>query len=155
MGISWLGRLGPLPCEAAGQTSKCRFGPLSAPNWLTRNAPHHNAVIDLSDEQKHTPATPLRIDANALYTRASLAALLDGTGVDVDTFTKRIAARKVFRMLWLGSDLLEAYRKAPELSDKPEAPPQPKGRKPRKASAPLSVTGKIDDYLQQLKIGKQ
>jgi hypothetical protein len=63
----------------------------------------------------------IRIDQNALYTRSDLAALLAGSGVDVDLFIGRIKARKVFKMLWLGEDILAALRAAPALSEREEA----------------------------------
>lgn len=49
-----------------------------------------------------------RIDSDTFYTRADLAALLKGTGVDVDTFIARVAPRKIFRFLFFGGDLLKA-----------------------------------------------
>ena len=59
----------------------------------------------------------IRIDPSTLYTRQDLAYLLDGSGVDVDFFIRRIQARKVFRFLWLGSDILEGLRTAPALQE--------------------------------------
>jgi hypothetical protein len=55
------------------------------------------------------------IEPNTLYTRDDLAQMLAGTGGDVDTFIGRLATRKVFRMLWLGQDLLDAFQKATPL----------------------------------------
>jgi hypothetical protein len=84
----------------------------------------------------------IRIDASTLYTRADLAGLLKDRGVDVDHFTGRIKRRKVFRMLWLGADILEAIRTAPALAERENrtADPLPAipGRKrdrPRKQNA--------------------
>ena len=63
-----------------------------------------------------------KIDPDTLYTRSDLAAMLEGSQVDVDFFTRRLQARKVFRFLWLGSDILEALRTASPLAEKEEAP---------------------------------
>jgi hypothetical protein len=71
----------------------------------------------------------ISIDPNSLYTRADLLALLEGSGLDVDTFIARIRARKVFRLLWLGSDILDALRKAPALADRSDAAEIPKARR--------------------------
>ena len=57
------------------------------------------------------------IDPNSFYSRADLAGLLGAEGVDVDTWTARLRARKVFRQLWKGSDLLAAWETAPGLTD--------------------------------------
>ena len=57
------------------------------------------------------------IDPNSFYSRADLAGLLGAEGVDVDTFTARLRARKVFRQMWKGSDLLAAWETAPGLTD--------------------------------------
>lgn len=58
-----------------------------------------------------------KIDRDALYSRADLAAALEPLGVDVDHFTARVKARKVFRQCWLGADLIEALRTAPALGE--------------------------------------
>jgi len=58
------------------------------------------------------------IDPNSFYTRKDLAELLAPAGVDVDSFTARLKARKVFRAFWKGSDLLKAYDAAPELAER-------------------------------------
>jgi hypothetical protein len=71
----------------------------------------------------------IEILPNALYTRADLAQILDGSGVDVDTFLGRIKSRKVFKSLWLGSDLLEAVRAAPALADRSDSANVPIRRK--------------------------
>ncbi len=52
----------------------------------------------------------IELKPNVLYTRADLAAMLEPAGVDVDFFIARIKARKVFKMLWLGEDILAALR---------------------------------------------
>jgi hypothetical protein len=71
----------------------------------------------------------IEIQPNALYSRSDLAAMLEGSGVDVDTFIARIKARKVFRMLWLGEDLLAAIRSAPALSDRSDSAELPEPRR--------------------------
>ena len=53
----------------------------------------------------------------ALYSRSDLAAMLDGSGVDVDFFIRRLNARKVFKCLWSGRDLLAAYDDAKPLAE--------------------------------------
>lgn len=65
--------------------------------------------------------TMIEFNPNTLYTRADLAALLDGSGVDVDFFIAKIKARKVFKMLWTGEDILAALRNAPALAERDEA----------------------------------
>ncbi len=62
----------------------------------------------------------IRIEPNCLYSRADLAAMLEPAGVDVDHFIARLRPRKVFKMVWLGEDLLAALRTAPALAEKPE-----------------------------------
>jgi hypothetical protein len=60
----------------------------------------------------------IRIDRDTLYARQDLAELLKDSGVDVDTFIGRMKCRKVFRLLWLGADILEAIRTAPALAER-------------------------------------
>lgn len=86
----------------------------------------------------------LRIDPLTLYTRSDLSAMLEGSGVDVDTFIARIKARKVFKMLWLGEDLLAAIRLAPALAERSDCPavPKPKSQaRQRRQSATAPDTG--------------
>jgi hypothetical protein len=52
----------------------------------------------------------IEINPNALYTRADLAAMLEGSGVQVDHFVKRLGPRKVLKTLPLSEDLLQALR---------------------------------------------
>ena len=69
------------------------------------------------------------IDPNSFYSRADLAGLLGAEGVDVDTWTARLRARKVFRQLWKGSDLLAAWETAPGLTDREaDGPDMPAAR---------------------------
>lgn len=82
----------------------------------------------------------MKLDPQTLYSRADLAAMLADCGVDVDHFISRIRARKVFKMIWLGEDILAALRTAPALSDRSECADMPKARnrgnrRGRKASA--------------------
>ena len=60
----------------------------------------------------------IRIDPHALYTRADLTTMLDGSGVDVDHFIARLRPRKVFKCLFFGRDLLQALETVPALSDR-------------------------------------
>lgn len=60
----------------------------------------------------------IEIKHNALYTRADLAEMLEGYGVDVDTFIGRIRPRKVFKCLFFGEDILQALRSAPALDER-------------------------------------
>jgi hypothetical protein len=60
----------------------------------------------------------IRIEKDALYTRADLAAMLGPAGVDVDYFISRVKPRKFLRMVWLGEDLLAAMRAAPNLVER-------------------------------------
>ena len=62
----------------------------------------------------------IRFEENIFYTRADLAKLFAGSGLDPDTFIARLKPRKVFRAGWLGSDLLEAFRKAPAIDQREE-----------------------------------
>lgn len=95
----------------------------------------------------------IRIDPNVLYSRADLAAMLDGCGVDVDFFTARIKARKVFRFLWLGEDILSALRAAPDLTENPETPALPKpgnrGNRTRRAATILDPCEPLNRLLRQ------
>lgn len=90
----------------------------------------------------------IELKPNVLYTRADLAAMLDGSGVDVDFFIGRIKARKVFKMLWSGEDILAALRTAPALSERDGArelpAPANRGNRGRRRK-PLS-----DDPLEPL-----
>lgn len=63
-----------------------------------------------------------KIEENALYSRADLAEGLAPMGVDVDHFIARLRPRKVFRMVWLGSDILKAFQTATPLSEQEDAP---------------------------------
>ena len=80
-----------------------------------------------------------KIEPDTFYSRADLAAMLENTGLDTDTFIARLKARKVFRVLWRGADILRAYEEATELNDRAPAPksvkPKNKGnRQPRRKS---------------------
>jgi hypothetical protein len=57
------------------------------------------------------------LDPNTLYSWSDLTSLLEPLGIDPDTFIARIKPRKVFKMAWLGEDLLEACKRAPTLAD--------------------------------------
>lgn len=57
----------------------------------------------------------VRIDPDTLYSRGDLAEVLAPLGIDPDFFVARIKPRKVFRSAFLGSDLLEAIRRADPL----------------------------------------
>ncbi len=84
----------------------------------------------------------IELKPNVLYTRADLAAMLEPAGVDVDFFIARIKARKVFKMLWLGEDILAALRSAPVLADRDEArelpPAANRGNRTRRTKAPAA-----------------
>ena len=56
------------------------------------------------------------IEPNAFYTRSDLEDLLEGSGVNVDTFIGRLRPRKVFNRLFGGKDLLEAYERVETLA---------------------------------------
>lgn len=60
---------------------------------------------------------------DAIYSRADLIKMLEPLGLDADTFIARLQPRKVFKSVWLGSDLLAAFRNAPALSKGSERPP--------------------------------
>ena len=99
------------------------------------------------------------IDPNSFYSRADLAGLLGPEGVDVDTFTARLKTRKVFRQLWRGADILEAYTVAPGLADRgsDDGPDMPKaknrGNRSRRAGARKgNVCGaKLAAQMEELK----
>jgi len=61
------------------------------------------------------------IHKDAFYSRSDLQELLKPMGVDVDLFIGRLKARKVFRQLWRGADILDAYAAAPALADRSSA----------------------------------
>jgi hypothetical protein len=91
----------------------------------------------------------IRIDASTLYTRTDLAELLKDSGVDVDHFIGRIKCRKVFRMLWLGADILEAIKTAPALAERedpadplPAIPARRRGRPPKQHDKVVASDGK-------------
>ena len=82
---------------------------------------------------------------DGFYTRADLQRLLEGTGVNADTFVARLRPRKVFRCHHRGADLLEAWDRAPALKDL-KLLPQPKnrgGRRGRRASVQLITREEI------------
>lgn len=99
----------------------------------------------------------IEIKPNALYSRGDLAAMLEPAGVDVDHFTARLKARKVFKQVWLGADILKAFEAAPALSERPDAPELPAAanrgnRTRRRGTAPANYPGaKLDAYKQTLK----
>lgn len=72
----------------------------------------------------------IELQPNVFYTRQDLAELLRPAGIDVDHFIARLKARKVFRSVWLGSDLIEAYRKVTPLEERDQALCQKRYRKP-------------------------
>ena len=102
----------------------------------------------------------IEIRPNVLYSRADLAEALAPAGVDVDHFIGRLRPRKVFKMLWLGEDILAALRTAPALADRPEgaALPAPanRGNRGRRGGAARADRpgAKLDAYLQTLKEGR-
>ena len=80
---------------------------------------------------------------NTLYTRSDLATLLDGSGVDVDTFVGRLKPRKVFRRLFLGRDLLNALDTAPALREEStDSPASPNAPRKTSGNRPLRRTTK-------------
>ena len=101
----------------------------------------------------------IHIEADTFYSRADLAAMLAPAGVDVDHFTARLRARKVFRGLWRGADLLDAYAKAPLLAERPNdgagAMPEAKNRGNRKRRGARVVDaigmGALASYRAELK----
>ena len=83
----------------------------------------------------------IRIERDCLYSRADLSEMLNGSGIDVDTFIARLKPRKVFKALYYGADLLKALDEAPALKERTadrKAPPKPRnkgGRRPSKSEA--------------------
>lgn len=69
----------------------------------------------------------IRIDPHSLYSRSDLEEMLRPLGIDPDGFIGRLKPRKRFRLAWWGEDLIEAIRRAPELSE-PVPIPTPKNR---------------------------
>ncbi len=67
-------------------------------------------------KQKRTEM--IEIKPNCLYSRNDLGQMLARSGVDVDFFIARLKPRKIFRMLWLGTDILDALASAAPLSTK-------------------------------------
>ena len=85
-----------------------------------------------------------KIEPDTFYSRADLAGMLDGSGVDVDFFIGRLKSRKVFRVLWRGADILRAYEEATDLQDRASAAksvePKNRGnRQPRRKSEEAST----------------
>lgn len=97
----------------------------------------------------------VELKSNVLYTREDLAHMLGPAGINVDTFISRLRPRKVFRMAWLGEDLLKAFREAPSLCEtEANLPPvegEPRRRGRPKAAHAGSSTEKIDQYLESLR----
>ncbi len=69
-------------------------------------------------KQKRTEM--IEIKPNCLYSRKDLGQMLARSGVDVDFFIARLKPRKIFRMLWLGTDILDALVNASPLSARQE-----------------------------------
>jgi len=99
----------------------------------------------------------IEIKANCLYSRADLAAMLEPAGVDVDHFIARLRPRKVFKMVWLGADILKAFEAAPALAERPDAPELPpaanRGNRKRRGGAVAEnyPGSKLDAYRKTLK----
>jgi len=98
----------------------------------------------------------IRLEPNALYSRADLAELLKPLGIDADGFISRLKPIKRFRMAWWGTDLIQAIEKVSPLKERAEdkrSADRPhtengrtrRGRKPR--------FEKLDGYLEELKGG--
>ena len=69
------------------------------------------------------------IHKDAFYSRSDLQELLKPMGLDVDLFIGRLKARKVFRAVWKGSDILTAWEQAPALADhEADGPDMPKAK---------------------------
>ena len=69
------------------------------------------------------------IHKDAFYSRSDLQELLKPMGLDVDLFIGRLKARKVFRAVWKGSDILTAWGTAPALADhEADGPDMPAAR---------------------------
>jgi len=101
----------------------------------------------------------IHLDRDGLYSRQDLAGLLAESGVDVDHFIGRIKCRKVFRMLWLGADILEAIKTAPALGESedradplPGIPGRKRGR-PRKQGAIPTGKGLIGGMFRPEDLG--
>ena len=73
----------------------------------------------------------IEIRPHALYSRSDLALMLEGTGVNVDTFIGRLKPRKVFKMLFYGKDLLTALDQAPALAEPKQLVKTPAARNVR------------------------
>lgn len=98
-----------------------------------------------------------KIEENVLYSRADLAEGLAPMGVDVDHFIARLRPRKVFRMVWLGSDILKAFQTAPSLSDQDDTPELPhpanRGNRTKRVGRPGANQpgAKLQAYYESLK----
>ena len=83
-----------------------------------------------------------RLDPHALYTRQDLIDGLAPLGIDADAFLARLKPRKVFRMVWLGADLIAAFERAETLAERRDAPlPSARGKGGRRKGAEATVGG--------------
>ena len=99
----------------------------------------------------------IRIERDALYSRADLVELLKPLGIDADGFVSRVKPIKRLRQAWLGMDLLDAIRQAPALKEKaddrqPVDRPQAANGRPRRGRKPRFE--RLDGYITELKGGE-
>lgn len=89
------------------------------------------------------------LNPDALYSRDDLRELFKTFKLDSDAVIARIKPKKVFRCVWLGSDLLDALRSAPALGEIVQPKPRKPGR-PMKTRKPQ--TDSLDAYLQENRV---
>jgi len=75
------------------------------------------AVLKRGGAQLTGASEMLRIDRDAIYSKADLQRLLKAEGLDVDFVLARIRPKKLFRGHWLGRHLLDAWEDGPALND--------------------------------------
>ena len=81
----------------------------------------------------------IRIDPNALYSRADLIEMLKVLGIDADGFISRVKPKKRFRLAWFGRDILDAIYDAPVLGEVEKMTPQASRARRRKGSRSADI----------------
>lgn len=101
-----------------------------------------------------------RIDPNGLYGRAELIEGFRELGIDFDAWVARVKPFKRFRLAWLGSDLMDALRRMPDLREHQEVSKSKTGRlvglprsKPRNAKKNIKEGKLVAGLWTQQELG--